>query len=87
MDHFTQNIIRNELNAITSRPPPDPAIWAFSAYNDCLFPNAHPSCAPMMGSDKEKEMGMEHEKREGVTPEEWVKRGSAAIKNAMTCYN
>ena len=47
----------------------------------------HPSCAPMMGSDKEKEMGMEHEKREGVTPEEWVKRGSAAIKNAMTCYN
>jgi hypothetical protein len=87
MDHFTRNIIRNELLAITSRPPPDPADWAFSPYNDCLFPNAHPSCAPdSMMADKEKGMSTD-ERRDGITPEDWVKRGSEAIRNAMVCYS
>ncbi|RDB30055.1 hypothetical protein Hypma_013889 [Hypsizygus marmoreus] len=39
LDHFTNNIIRNELRAITSAPPPDPSRWAFSAENDLLFAN------------------------------------------------
>ncbi|KAF9456292.1 Bestrophin, RFP-TM, chloride channel-domain-containing protein [Collybia nuda] len=37
LDHFTNNIIRNELRAITSAPPPDPARWAFAAENDFIF--------------------------------------------------
>ncbi|KAF9017082.1 UPF0187-domain-containing protein [Hymenopellis radicata] len=37
MDHFTSNIIRNELRAITSTAPPDPARWAFAQENDLLF--------------------------------------------------
>ncbi|KAG5642867.1 hypothetical protein DXG03_002012 [Asterophora parasitica] len=37
LDHFTHNIIRNELRAITSSPAPDPARWAFAAENDLLF--------------------------------------------------
>ena len=37
MDHFTFNIIRNELLAISSRPPPDPKDWAFSPLNEYVF--------------------------------------------------
>ncbi|KAJ7595691.1 Bestrophin, RFP-TM, chloride channel-domain-containing protein [Mycena floridula] len=37
LDHFTNNIIRNELRAITSTAAPDPARWAFSPENDMLF--------------------------------------------------
>jgi predicted membrane chloride channel (bestrophin family) len=37
LDHFTHNIIRNELHAITSTAPPDPAVWAFSAENNLVF--------------------------------------------------
>ena len=90
MDHFTHNIIRSELLAITSRPPPDPADWAFSPYNDNLFRSAHPDCAPeSMTTDNEKGMGADaaHHKRDELTPEDWVKKGSEAIKNAMVCYN
>ncbi|KAF8066963.1 Bestrophin, RFP-TM, chloride channel-domain-containing protein [Lyophyllum atratum] len=43
LDHFTNNIIRNELRAITSAPAPDPARWAFSAENDLLFSNKNDS--------------------------------------------
>ncbi|KAJ7250712.1 Bestrophin, RFP-TM, chloride channel-domain-containing protein [Mycena rebaudengoi] len=37
LDHFTHNIIRNELRAITSAPPPDPDRWVFSPENDMIF--------------------------------------------------
>ncbi|KAF8965387.1 Bestrophin, RFP-TM, chloride channel-domain-containing protein [Flammula alnicola] len=37
LDHFTHNIIRNELRAVTSTPPPDPARWAFVPENNLLF--------------------------------------------------
>ncbi|KAF8908125.1 Bestrophin, RFP-TM, chloride channel-domain-containing protein [Gymnopilus junonius] len=37
LDHFTHNIIRNELKAITSTPPPDPTRWAFVPENNLLF--------------------------------------------------
>jgi predicted membrane chloride channel (bestrophin family) len=39
LDHFTHNIIRNELRAVTSAPPPDPADWVFSPENDLVFAN------------------------------------------------
>ncbi|KAG6865356.1 hypothetical protein C0991_003208 [Blastosporella zonata] len=39
LDHFTNNIIKNELLAITSAPPPDPARWAFAPENNLLFSN------------------------------------------------
>ncbi|KJA27108.1 hypothetical protein HYPSUDRAFT_158134 [Hypholoma sublateritium FD-334 SS-4] len=39
LDHFTHNIIRNELRAVTSTPAPDPERWAFVAENNLLFAN------------------------------------------------
>ncbi|TFK68071.1 UPF0187-domain-containing protein [Pluteus cervinus] len=42
LDHFTHNIIRTELRAITSTAAPDPTNWAFSPENNLLFAsNAH----------------------------------------------
>jgi hypothetical protein len=47
MDHFTFNIIRNELLAITSRPPPEPKDWAFVPLNDYVFsPDLDESVTP-----------------------------------------
>ncbi|KAG5353294.1 hypothetical protein C0989_008512 [Termitomyces sp. Mn162] len=40
LDHFTGDIIKNELRVITSAPPPDPLRWAFAAENDLLFSNS-----------------------------------------------
>ncbi|KAJ7202053.1 UPF0187-domain-containing protein [Mycena pura] len=37
LDHFTSNIIRNELRAITSTAAPDPDRWIFAPENDMLF--------------------------------------------------
>ena len=37
MDHFTHNIIRSELRALTALPVPDPSVWAFSPVNDMLM--------------------------------------------------
>ncbi|KAG6868578.1 hypothetical protein C0993_000843 [Termitomyces sp. T159_Od127] len=37
LDHFTGHIIRNELRAITSAPPPNPSRWAFATENDSLI--------------------------------------------------
>ncbi|KZP07968.1 UPF0187-domain-containing protein [Athelia psychrophila] len=37
MDHFTNNIIRNELRAVTAVPAPNIAIWAFTPLNDLIF--------------------------------------------------
>jgi putative membrane protein len=37
MDHFTHNIIRNELRALTATPAPNPMLWAFSPENDQVF--------------------------------------------------
>jgi len=41
MDHFTHNIIRNELHAITATPAPDPAHWVFSPVNNLIFAHSH----------------------------------------------
>ncbi|KAI0330646.1 UPF0187-domain-containing protein [Cubamyces sp. BRFM 1775] len=37
LDHFTHNIIRNELRAITALPAPHVESWAFSQFNDQIF--------------------------------------------------
>lgn len=37
MDHFTHNIIRNELRAITAMPAPHISTWAFAPANDAVF--------------------------------------------------
>ncbi|KAG8981412.1 hypothetical protein FRB93_008695 [Tulasnella sp. JGI-2019a] len=37
LDHFTDNIIRPELHALTSRPMPDVGVWAFNAQNAHVF--------------------------------------------------
>ncbi|KAF7980066.1 hypothetical protein HWV62_39850 [Athelia sp. TMB] len=37
MDHFTHNIIRNELRAVTAMPAPNISIWAFTPENDLIF--------------------------------------------------
>ncbi|KAF7364911.1 hypothetical protein MVEN_00361600 [Mycena venus] len=77
LDHFTHNIIRNELRAITSAPAPNPDRWrltplsslqVFSPENDLLF-----------ASD------MEHDERVG--PNEWVRRGSAPILEPSETHN
>ncbi|KAF8880641.1 UPF0187-domain-containing protein [Infundibulicybe gibba] len=69
LDHFTHNIIRNELRAITSTPPPDPAHWAFAPENDLVF-----GLAPAPG-------GGENER---VTPGEWIKRGIVEIESSLS---
>ncbi|CDO73358.1 hypothetical protein BN946_scf185008.g121 [Trametes cinnabarina] len=37
LDHFTHNIIRNELRALTALPAPHVESWAFSQFNDQIF--------------------------------------------------
>lgn len=74
MDHFTHNIIRNELLALTAFPPPEPSDWVFDARNDCLFMN---------GSGHIDEYG---QPLEAVPPTEWVRRGPEVIKTALASY-
>jgi len=67
LDHFCQNIIRLELRAITSSAVPDPADWAFSPANNHVLDNGY-----VVGHS------LNHE-----TPEQWVKKGTDAMKAAM----
>lgn len=76
MDHFTHTIIRNELLAITSRPPPDPSAWVFSPRNDSLF-SAHIAAS----SDSEKAYDLQH-----TTPDEWVQKGIAEMQATMADF-
>lgn len=34
-------VVEEELEAVTSIPPPDPAVWAFTPENDYLFASAN----------------------------------------------
>ncbi|EJD07947.1 UPF0187-domain-containing protein [Fomitiporia mediterranea MF3/22] len=115
MDHFTHNIIRNELRALTAFPPPAPELWAFSPRNDRLFTVFDPhfaseksGLAGMSGSAERvvgmpprgdsnlnvggeagmptrMDSGMSVRGRSGVglTPEEWIRRGTAAMRDAL----
>ncbi|KAG8968575.1 hypothetical protein FRC05_001500 [Tulasnella sp. 425] len=46
LDHFTHNIIRAELNALTSRSPPDMSEWAFNPENRNIFGGMEPGVTP-----------------------------------------
>lgn len=82
MDHFTYNIIRNELRAITARPPPDPADWAFSRFNDRVISNSeHDIKGREMRKSASEKIGLggvEHR-----TPDEWVKSGLGGVRNGL----
>ncbi|KIJ15808.1 hypothetical protein PAXINDRAFT_99189 [Paxillus involutus ATCC 200175] len=39
MQSFVHGVIRKELHAITSKPTPNPRVWAFSDLNNNLFPS------------------------------------------------
>ncbi|KAI5117170.1 hypothetical protein M0805_003986 [Coniferiporia weirii] len=74
MDHFTHDIIRNELRALTAFPPPDPEHWAFSPRNNHLF------------SGNSYGTGRASEQALNVTPVEWVDRGADAMKDVLARY-
>ena len=69
MDHFTHNIIRNELQAITAFPPPDASEWVFSDKNDCVFSGLRHEPS---------------ESDDNAPPEVWVKRGVGAMRSALS---
>lgn len=72
LDHFTHNIIRNELHAITSAPPPNPDHWVFAPENDMLFIPHNVSTYLGGMTDVER-----------VTPDEWTKRGFGRMQEAL----
>ena len=72
MDHFTQNIIRAELHALTSFPPPAPIDWVFSPKNDQLF---------FTGDVKDPKA---RSRADRTAPSEWVEKGTDAIKHALS---
>lgn len=84
MDHFTRNIIRNELRALTAFPPPSPDVWAFSPRNDRLF-NRVRMMDPAASSDGVG-LGVGSSVAESgpVGPAEWVQRGPHAILDALS---
>lgn len=130
MDHFTHNIIRNELRALTAFPPPAPESWAFSPRNDRLFAVADPLLASHSNltafgkDDRDKDVksilttgaasaaggagtGLHGQvglalgvpggvgvslsmpmsaiagMGAGLTPDEWIKRGTGAMRDAL----
>ena len=58
----------NELRALTATPAPEPAIWAFSDINDCIFPST---------------LGAENAANR-ASPREWLRRGSGPMQNALS---
>lgn len=67
MDHFTKNIIRNELRALTGIPAPNPSIWAFCSDNDMIFAGLDDTNNTL----------------ERVSPDQWLERGAAQMQAAM----
>ena len=67
LDHFCHNIIRAELQSITTVPVPDPTVWAFDPRNDSLF--ALDNQTDPVGP--------------AVTAEEWVRRGPGEIQHEL----
>lgn len=79
LDHFTHNIIRAELRAITAAPAPEPSMWAFSPLNDAVFaPDAGFSGGNMSPRDP-----LSRSEQERGTPDEWVSRGKNDMLRAM----
>ena len=72
LDHFTHNIIHNELQAITSAPLPDPDQWVFAPENDMLFIPQNVDLRPEAMVNVER-----------VTPHEWITRGYVKVQEAL----
>lgn len=71
LDHFTHNIIRKELRALTSLAMPDPLNWAFSAENDAVFDNDGNA---IYVSTNDPDV---------ASPNQWVQRGEKDIRAAL----
>lgn len=90
MDHFTRNIIRNELHAMTAFPPPAPDVWAFSPRNDRLFSTSVRPGAAMDPAASSHSVGAglgvgsSIGEVGGVSPADWVQRGPHAILDALS---
>lgn len=88
MDHFCNNIIRNELRALTTCPLPDPCVWAFSPQNNRLF--AIDQMCPDMIPIASKGAGAQETETEtvgtnaiGIAPMTWVNRGPKKMREAL----
>lgn len=81
MDHFTQNIIRDELRALTAFPPPDPSVWAFSEQNNCIFERMKVTKMETATAPGPDLSGIQMEVGEG--PLAWVKKGPKEIKKEL----
>ena len=57
-----------ELRAVTAAPAPDPAVWAFSDINDCVF--APHSRQPGNNDNR-------------APPREWMRRGFSSMQGAL----
>jgi hypothetical protein len=83
MDHFTHNIIRKELQALTSLPMPDPTKWAFSPDNDAVFDtDGHVIYLDTEDLNEGDEV-IHPEHANVASPNEWIKRGEAVIRAAL----
>ncbi|KAL6300331.1 UPF0187-domain-containing protein [Sparassis latifolia] len=60
MDHFTHNIIRNELRALTALPVPDPSVWAFSPLNDTVLADPMVQGIERVSPDEWMQRGYSH---------------------------
>lgn len=78
LDHFTHNIIRKELQALTALPMPDPTKWAFSPDNDAVF---DPDGQVIYMDCSDEPRPQDHDV---ASPEEWVKRGEKDIRAALS---
>lgn len=83
MDHFTHNIIRKELHALTSLPMPDPAKWAFSPDNDAVFDLDGNAIYLDSEEFNERDRILHPELFNVASPSEWVKRGESDIRAAL----
>ena len=83
MDHFTHNIIRNELRAITTRPPPDPADWAFSPFNDRVISSSQHDIKGREQRNQSEKFGAGGGGVEHRTPDEWVRGGLGGVRDGL----
>jgi len=76
MDYFTENIIRQEILAVTAYPIPKVSDWAFSPQND-LF---GVGLGTRPGSGLNATGGSE---ADVIPPEEWVRRGTVYMRSVL----
>jgi hypothetical protein len=74
LDHFCQNIVKKELQALVSLPIPDPLSWAFSFDNDAVF-DQEGNAIYMVPSQQNHDV---------ASPNEWVTRGEKDIRDGQS---